>query len=1190
MNTVARATINQQLFGRIVALAGQRKTDLESIIVGAVAVLLSRFAGRREVALGVLDSKSGSAYLVRGQISQRHTFVEAVQNLEQIRDKGLNQTVSRDGSIVFWPLREEEESGTSKLVASFVFTKTVGAITYFVNADGNVDLAQCLAWHLVNLMESVVLMPDALLSSHRKSHYTDECVLRKLAGADTLFPDPLPIAELFADVARKVPDCTAIVADAQEISYRRLRVLCESRADELASLGVSAGSMVGIAVDRSIVTIAAMLASWMCGATCVLLDPLIPSHQLRALFADCNLDVVLVPEMHRELLLVEGAILNAKLDTPLCSGRTANRSEGQYKALAGHAAAVIFTSGSTGHRKAVVLTHTNLIRAVKYTNYIEIVQSDRILQAANPAFDGSLFNILGALLNGATLVLTEKVELLSSGNLRRVIRENDVSVMFIPTIIFNRLVEQEPACFSSLRFLMIGGDRASSWHVARALENMPSGEIVNGYGPTECGILATYHSTREKSDVSPEFVPIGVPVQYTGVAVVDSDIADVPVLAQGELLIGGEAVALGYLNDPEKTHDAFIRLPGSHRRVYRTGDQVRLHPDGKLEFRGRVDRQVKVRGFRIEIDELEKEISRHSNINNVVILPDPEGKYGTTLHLFYASLIKYPPEALRSDLRRALPPQCVPQTITLLDAIPSGPNGKVDREQLATLVRARQGTSEPDSGTHEGVLAGLFANSLPIKTGNVDKDADYFELGGHSLSASCLAYSIARKFDVDCSFADILANPTVRMLEGMVHQRSAEQAPAWIGRTGVQSFGLSLSQRRLYFLDQLIRPGLALNLQLMLKCPVNVDYQRLTSTLNAVLSRHDVLRSSFTCVEGEIVQKIESDALLRLETAEGAPGTFPEILKDFIQPIEMEKAPLMRAKLASVAGAAPILILDIHHLVCDGQSLSIIRDEIEALYNGNALPPLCAAFKDYARWHRRRIAEAASRGDVEYWSHQFQCAPAVRLNSGTRTPNELETVQLCLGPKLSNAIKLVLKRHKTSLLVLASAVYARSLASTFGWEDVLFCTIINNRSRPEFNRTVGPFTAPLPILVRELSARSDIQLLGLVRDTVVEAFRRQDVEFETEIRGRRPLFDCGLTIQAFLDATIEGDSKSGVIFQLLHSEPIERHYAVPLNVEITERATGFELQATHSTGAVSPPQAVNILLYMKKSFAGFAKS
>ncbi len=622
-----------------------------------------------------------------------------------------------------------------------------------------------MATHYERVLESVVADPTQGVSAVPVlSGGEREQLLVEWNDTTTRYPRDAGVPELFESQVRRTPRAVAVVSDEEQVTYGELDARATALAAQLRALGVGAEVVVGVLLERSVEMVVALLGVLKAGGAYLPLDLAYPPERLRFMLADADAPLLLTQARLRERVPAQAGVrvlcLDAEGQEPGAEATVAaEASAAPSGAVTGaHLAYVIYTSGSTGQPKGVCVPHRAIARLVLNTDYLQLAPPDRVAQAANTAFDAATFEVWGALLNGAALVLLPSGAL-SLAELGASLARHQVSTLWLTAGLFHQMVDERLADLLALRHVLAGGDVLSPAHVRRFLEAAPAScLLINGYGPTE----NTTFSCCQRLSVGSAFgasVPIGRPIANTQAYVLDGEMEPVPIGVSGELYLGGDGLARGYLKRPGQTAERFVPDPFSReggRRLYRTGDLVRYTTLGELEYLGRGDQQVKLRGYRIELGEIEAALTRQAEVREAVVVAREEagGEKRLVAYVVAEERGETPRQlsvsGLRTALKEQLPEYMVPTALVLLDELPLTPNGKVDRKALpapeASSVELSTGYQPPRTEVEE-LLVQLWAGVLGVE--RVGINDNFFELGGHSLLATQLVARVRESFQVE---------------------------------------------------------------------------------------------------------------------------------------------------------------------------------------------------------------------------------------------------------------------------------------------------------------------------------------------------------------------------------------------------------------------------------------------------------
>ncbi len=794
----------------------------------------------------------------------------------------------------------------------------------------------------------------------------------------TPYPREALVHELFEEQAARAPGRPALRFLDETVTYGELEARANRLAHHLQALGVGPEVRVGLCLDRSPNLVATILGILKAGGAYVPLDPAYPRERLEFMLEDSGVAALVTEERLLPSLppRAAGKVVLVDAEREVIAGRPESRPLPALGALASDRLAyVMYTSGSTGRPKGVAVPHRAIIRLVRETGYAWLAADEVFLQLAPISFDASTLEIWGSLLNGARLAMFPP-GIPSLEEVGREIERLGVTCLWLTAGLFHLMVDGHLASLRGLRHLLAGGDVLSVPHVRRALAGLPGCQLINGYGPTENTTFTCCHTIAAES--LGESVPLGRPIANTVVYVLDRALQPVPPEVPGELYAGGDGLARGYLNRPALTAERFLPDPFGDRpggRLYRTGDRVRRRPAGLLEFLGRADSQVKLRGFRVELAEIEAVLCSHPAIAAACVLVREQGG-DKRLAAFAAAgsgAARPSPADLRTFLEERLPDYMVPAAFVLLDELPLNANGKVDRRALASLGDEPAGREEAYRAPRtplEELLAGLWAELLGVE--RVGVDDDFFTLGGHSLLATQAVSRVRQALGVELPLRSLFAAPTVAALaaelESAREPAGADAAPPIVPVPRHGELPLSYAQERLWFLDRFEPGGAAYNVPVAVRLSGELDRARFASALAGVAQRHEALRTRFREAGGRPVQVIdpEPDLPLRFADLSGlSEGEREEeagrlLASEAGRPFDLAAGPLARALLLRLATGEHLALLTLHHIVTDGWSMGVLLREVAALYRGEELSALPVQYADYAVWQRQWLQGAGA--------------------------------------------------------------------------------------------------------------------------------------------------------------------------------------------------------------------------------------
>ncbi|MCW4356476.1 amino acid adenylation domain-containing protein [Bacillus altitudinis] len=630
---------------------------------------------------------------------------------------------------------------------------------------------------LTLLIKGAIKHPDQLV--HILTLVTKQEKQRMLEewNAPELEHDQLYLTKWFEHNVRKQPNAVALSAGDHTMTYAELNEQANRLARHLQKNGVGHQTVTAILAERTPELIVSLLAVLKAGATYVSIDPDYPESRIQYMLRDSGATHLLTHSSfisQTRSLAFDGTYLFAD-DQEILLMSSENLP---LEAGLDDTAYIMYTSGTTGQPKGIMTTHSNIARVVKNTNYLTILETDTLLSLSNSVFDGFTFDVYGALLNGAKLVLPQKETILDMGKLTELIKGEHISVMFVPTALFHLLVDEGTDWMRGVRKVLFGGERASVQHVRKAFDVMGKGRLLNVYGPTESTVFATYYPIDEAIPLEAHSIPIGKPLNQTGAYILSEHRQLQPIGMVGELCLSGKGLAKGYLNRPDLTKQVFIAHPfAAGERLYRTGDLAYFREDGLIEYAGRVDDQVKIRGHRIELTEIEANLLMHPGVKQAVLLADHDETNHTRLLAYITcdDAWKGKLDDIKSRLKERLPAYMLPHELIELENLPLTPNGKVDKRQLPK-PEAPQGNRRVKLPANEVEQKLLVMWREVLEREDISTDDHFFELGGHSLKAMSLLSKVSKEFEVQVPIHLLFETPTIEALSRYIQHQDGETA------------------------------------------------------------------------------------------------------------------------------------------------------------------------------------------------------------------------------------------------------------------------------------------------------------------------------------------------------------------------------------------------------------------------------
>jgi amino acid adenylation domain-containing protein len=626
--------------------------------------------------------------------------------------------------------------------------------------------------HFETLLEGIAANPEARLSELPLLIKEEQEQFREWNQTSSDYERDQCVQQLVEIAVARQPEAVAISYGAEQISYRKLNSLANQLAHYLRRRGVGLETRVGVLMERSAEWIVALLGILKAGGTYVPLDGSYPAQRLRFMLQDAEVRLLLTESGQPEVVAEGEAAGEPEVVYLDQAWERLGSESGENLAKVTQAenlAYLMYTSGSTGQPKGVGVTHRAINRLVRNTNYVKFDERARVAQISNASFDAATFEIWGALLNGGQLVILEKETALSPTELGRQLAAHQISVLFLTTALFHQLAQSRPALFASLTYLVFGGEAADAHCVQRVLQAGKPRHLINGYGPTESTTFSTWYEAQPQ-DLGARTIPIGRALANTDVWILDREAQLVPVGVAGELHIGGDGLARGYLGRPALTAEKFVPHPYSAEpgaRLYRTGDLVRYQVDGNIEFLQRMDQQVKVRGFRVELGEIESLLNQYWAIVESVVVAGKDASGDTRLIAYIVPEEGVEPRSseMWTFLQEKLPSYMLPSVFVTIKELPLTPNGKVDRRALPLPEEIGDEVSAnfiaPRTVMEEAV-AEIWRQTLGIT--QVGVESNFFDLGGHSLLATRVMSQIRERCGIELPLRVLFESPTIAAL------------------------------------------------------------------------------------------------------------------------------------------------------------------------------------------------------------------------------------------------------------------------------------------------------------------------------------------------------------------------------------------------------------------------------------------
>ncbi|MGD2087370.1 MAG: amino acid adenylation domain-containing protein [Candidatus Aminicenantes bacterium] len=1045
-----------------------------------------------------------------------------------------------------------------------------------------------------HLVTQVLAAPDEKISGLEIiGHREKQQVLFDFNDTSEAYPDGQTIYHLFEKQAERNPDLAAAVGGSPgrgnhlSITYKELNKRAHRLAHLLRKTGIKPGAITAIMVERSLEMLVGMLAILKAGGAYLPIDPAYPVARVLYMLKDSGANIVIAGG--------EG-LRKIKSHVPrmidICDDETF-QSPGRMKHLDKFNPArahpsedliyVIYTSGTTGKSKGVLVTHRGFVNLVNFHRQLfEEGPGERVSQVAGPAFDAMAFEVWPSLLSAATLFIIDDETRTNPGKMKTWLIDKQITISFQPTVMAEQLLMEEwPRQGVALRVLRTAGEqltRYPSTHYPFRYYNL--------YGPTEDTVWTTWTEVKVIAAPAKQKLPsIGKPIANHRVYILGAGFKPQPVGIGGELCIAGAGIAVGYLNRPELTGERFcLRRPGGsfcknrpldprknfllevidrdhlqlgnhasiqatielsyhspqhpiiqipHYPVYRTGDLARWLPDGNIEFLGRCDNQVKLRGYRIEPGEIENHLAIHPNIKEAVVLVRETDIKDKCLCAYIVCKKTFDLSQLRGYLTGHLPLYMIPSHFINIDKIPLTPNGKLDRKSLP-LPEVTVGDKyvAPGNDTEEKLVK-IWSEVLNVDKDAISIDSNFFELGGHSLKATTMTSVVHKELNVKVPLTDIFRYQTVRELADYIKSTRKTTFMFLKPAEKKECYPMSSAQKPMFILQRMHKESICINSLMVIQLKGTLDRQRLQEAFRQLIQKHEIMRTSFHLIEEEYLQRIHPSVPFKLEYTEVESNEFNEekahkIIKKFVRPFDLKFTPLFRVAMVKIERERFLLMVALHHIIIDGTSMGIFLKDLMSLYESQQSHPLMIQLKDFAEWQEEFIKSGGMDSQKEHWLKVFEKdVPVLNLSTDFARPETMSLegafMNFEIDKRDTQALRALASREDATLFMVLLAVYNVLLSKDSGQEDIVVGSPVASRRHEETRQMIGIFSNLLALRNYPNKEKTFREFLTEVKENTLAAIENQDYPFEEivkevfacreRISTRNPLFDVAFALQ-----------------------------------------------------------------------------
>ncbi|MCB2311578.1 amino acid adenylation domain-containing protein [Clostridium tagluense] len=1114
-------------------IAGRPHADLEKIIGIFVNTLAMRnhAEGSRTYEDFLKEVKENA---LKAYENQDYQFDELVDKLSITRDISRNplfdvmftmQNLDSEDvelkDLIFKGYKQENKIAKFDLTfsASEVKEEVIFELQYSTKLYKR-ETIERMVEHFVNIIKEITRNINIKLSEIEMITEEEKYkLLYEFNDTYADYPRDKTIHELFEEQVEKTPDNVAVVFEDKELTYRELNERANKLARTLREKGVKADSIVGIMVERSFEMIVGIMGVLKAGGAYLPINPEYPVDRIKYMIEDSKLEILLIQSKLKEKTTFKGELLDLE-DEKYYEGIGQNLDVVNSSR---DLAYIIYTSGSTGKPKGVMIEQLGVVNlSYWYGDRYNLKENSNMLQSTNISFDASIEETIVVLLNGATMYIPPKYNIIDKEKFLQYVNEKNINIVqLVPATLKELIAEND--YMKSLSLIICGGEKMN--------ENIRNMVIEKGYnlydhyGPTETTVV----SITTKCNINES--TIGKPLQNNQIAIINKNKNMQPIGVPGELCILGDGLARGYLNRTQLTAEKFINNPFiSEKRMYKTGDLARWMPDGNIEFLGRIDHQVKIRGFRIELGEIESQLLNHKSIKEAIVLDKEDENGSKYLCAYFVSEKELTVGELRTYLSKNLPEYMIPSYFVQLDKMPLTPNGKIDRKALP----------KPDGSIVTGAEYEVARNEVEEKLVAIWRDVlaaerigindNFFELGGHSLKATTLVLKIHKELNVAVPLREIFKSPTIKGTSEYIESTEKSIYSSIEIVEEKEYYEASSAQKRMYLLQQFDLDSTGYNMPGVMLIDGRVEAERLEKSFALLIRRHETLRTSFETIEDKIIQRVDGSVNFKLDRfevgfIESTDKAVDSIVRDFVKAFDLNKAPLLRVGLIKLEEEKYILMFDMHHIISDGVSMGILINEFVKIYEENELELLRIQYKDYSQWQNSLLKSDLMREQKEYWIDRFSNEiPVLNIPTDFIRPTiqsfEGDSISFKLNRELTKDLKRISKETgSTMYMVLLSGVNIL-LSKYSGQEDIIVGSPIAGRPHADLEKIIGIFVNTLAMRNYPEGSRTYEDFLKEVKENALKAYENQDYQFDELIDklsiprdiSRNPLFDVMFTM------------------------------------------------------------------------------
>lgn len=1218
-------TIDTERVSKLNKIASKHNATLHTVIFSIYAILLNKYCGQEDVIIGSFSSGRRNVDLqnVQGMLSNilpircdvksdclYSKFLESIkieltnayENQEYdfhkiIRKQLINNsnTNSLFTTLLNFHNEFDKDSGFKIKDLKFSFfnfskndaqrdiqldfiQQLDGALYCNFEYDARIfkkSTAERMVKHFMNIIDNILEESQKRIADIDMLTYEERNeIIFNFNQTKKVFDKNNMLIEMFEKQVKNTPDNIAVTFEDENLTYKQLNEKSNQVARMLRDNGVVPDTVIGIMVERSLEMIVGIIGILKAGGAYLPIDPSYPKERINYLLSNSSTNKLITSKEIKNNLDLPGIEIISVEEVLIDNKYSVENLELNYPQ--DRLMYVLYTSGSTGNPKGVMVKYDSFSNLITwFIDEFNISNSDNILLIAPVSFDLAQKNLYATLIKGGRLCLF-KPGIYDYNTMSEVIEKEDITIInctpsaFQPLIDFN--IDTDFNRLKSLRHIYLGGEPINLKIMEPWIKSKNyNGEIVNTYGPTECTDIASFYRVDNNKVLETASVPIGKPISNTRLYVLDKNQNILPIGVPGELYIGGLGVSKGYYNHPELTDNKFVICSGIDEPIlYRTGDLVKWLLNGELEFLGRIDYQVKIRGFRVELEEVEAKIIKLSGVKECAVVAIQDTINTKSLCAYVIIDKDYTITKLKEELNESLPEFMIPTYFIELDKMPLTPNGKIDRKTLLNFDKSMKIKTayEAPKNIIEDKLISIWESVL--SENKIGVNDNFFDLGGNSLKVIIVIAKIHKELNVDIPVAQYFKIPTIRELGEYIQNSVKDKFVSIQPAEPRNYYSSSMVQKRIYSLKKLDEYGTNYNMPFALRLNARIDVIEVERIFKILANRHESLRTSFELIDGQVMQKVASNIEFKVFYKDADEHSVRDIFKHFVKPFDLAKAPLFRVGLIKLGNNDHVLLIDMHHIISDGQSIDILKAEFLELMKGNTLLELKIQYKDYAVWQEEFNNSDSFRKQEEYWLNAFSGdIPLINLPIDyPRT--DLQSfdggrVTFSTDKILAEEIYRLAKETGTTTYMVILAAYNILLANYTYQNDIIIGMPIAGRNHYELENVIGMFVNTLPIRSFPSGDKEFIVFLNEIKETLINSYENQDYDIGMLIsklgikrtQSRNVLVETVFTLRS--DMT-DHNLKEEINFEILEYENTTSKFDISLSAVETKECLYFELE------------------------------